>query len=89
MIYKTTRKFWEYYDALPPPIRKLADKNYQLLKQDRNHPSLKFKKVQDYWAAKVGDNYRALAVEYEEGYIWFWIGDHDEYMSLIRSKRRR
>lgn len=89
MIYKTTRKFWKYYEDLPPPIQKLSDKNFQLLKQDRNHPSLKFKKVQDCWSAKVGENYRALAVEYEEGYLWYWIGDHDEYMSLIRSKKRR
>ena len=88
MIYKTTRKFWEYYDELPHEIQRLADKNFQLLKQDRYHPSLQFKKVQNYWSAKVGDNYRALAVEYEQGYIWFWIGDHDKYMLLIRSKRQ-
>ena len=89
LIYKTTPDFWARYYNLPPSIQELANKNFQLLKQDRSHPSLEFKKVQDYWSAKVSDNYRALAVEDKEGYVWFWIGDHDEYMSLIRSKRRR
>ena len=64
-------------------------RNYELLKRDRSHPSLELKKVQDWWSAKVGDNYRALAFETREDLVWFWIGDHDEYMTLIRSKRRR
>lgn len=89
LIYKTTPDFWDCYYNLPTAIQELADKNFQLLKQDRSYPSLDFKKVQDYWRVKVGDNYRALAFEDEDGYVWFWIGPHGEYESLIRSKRRR
>ena len=89
MIYKTTPRFWDHYNALPPPIRELANKSYELLKQDRKHPSLAFKKVQDYWSARVGPNYRALALEMEGGYLWVWIGPHDQYMRFIRGKKRR
>jgi hypothetical protein len=27
--------------------------------------------------------YRALAVEVEGGYLWFWIGSHADYDKLI------
>jgi hypothetical protein len=36
---------WGAYKKLPKTVRKLADKNYALLKADPNHPSLHFKKV--------------------------------------------
>jgi hypothetical protein len=41
-------KFWTVYEALPLPVRKLADANYALLKRDPRHPSLQFKKVGRY-----------------------------------------
>jgi hypothetical protein len=56
-------KFWTAYEALPLPVRKLADANYELLKHDPRHPSLQFKKVGRYWSARVGLRYRALAID--------------------------
>jgi hypothetical protein len=56
-------KFWSAYEALPLPVRRLADANYALLKRDPRHPSLQFKKVGRYWSVRVGLRYRALAVE--------------------------
>jgi hypothetical protein len=47
-------KFWTAYEALPLPVRKLADANYELLKRDPRHPSLQFKKVGRYWSVRVG-----------------------------------
>jgi hypothetical protein len=38
-------KFWIAYEALPVPVRKLADANYALLRRDPRHLSLQFKKV--------------------------------------------
>lgn len=76
--------FWEHYRQLPPEIRDLADKNFELLKEDPNHPSLHFKKVGRYWSARVGRKYRALAVEVPGGVLWFWIGPHKEYEKLIK-----
>jgi hypothetical protein len=68
---------------LPQQIRRLADENYELLKRDARHPSLQFKKVGKYWFVRAGLHYRALAVEVDDGYLWFWIGSHADYDRLI------
>jgi hypothetical protein len=67
------------YDKLPEPIQELADKNYTLLKMNPRHSSLQLKKVGKYWSVRVGLKYRAMAVEIQEGLLWFWIGTHAEY----------
>jgi hypothetical protein len=72
-------EFWAAYEALPPAVRKLADANYELLKRDRRHPSLHFKRVGRYWSVRVGLHYRALALETGGDMLWFWIGSHAEY----------
>jgi hypothetical protein len=76
-------KFWAAYEALPGQIRELADASYEILKRDPRHPSLHFKKVGNYWSVRIGLRYRALAVEVDEGYVWFWIGSHSDYDKLI------
>ena len=81
--------FWSAYDRLPEPIRDRADKRFALLKKDPRHPSLHFKQVaitngEEIWSARVSLYYRALAVRKRNGYVWFWIGDHNSYDSLIR-----
>jgi hypothetical protein len=76
-------KFWIAYEALPLPVRKLADANYELLKRDPRHPSLQVKKVGRYWSIRVGLRYRALAVDGDGGYLWFWIGSHADYDRMI------
>ncbi|MEI7796326.1 MAG: hypothetical protein WCI06_06770 [Methylococcaceae bacterium] len=83
MKHETTSSFWATYDELPIEIRKLADKNFQLLKNDAAHPSLQFKKVGKLWSARVGSDYRALATRIDGGFLWVWIGTHAEYDKLI------
>jgi mRNA-degrading endonuclease RelE of RelBE toxin-antitoxin system len=82
--HKTASSFWKYYEHLPVDIRDLADKNFQLLKDNPSHPFLQFKKVGKIWSARVGSNYRAIATQIEEGYLWVWIGTHAEYDKLLR-----
>lgn len=65
-------------------IRSLADKNFQLLKDNSSHPSLQFKKVGKVWSARVGSHYRAVATPIEDGFLWVWIGAHAEYDKLVR-----
>jgi hypothetical protein len=65
------------------PFRK-ADKNYEILKADSKHPSLHLKKVGKYWSLRVGRKYRALGVDVDEGILWFWIGTHAEYDTLLK-----
>jgi hypothetical protein len=84
MRHFASRKFWDAYQALPESVRALADKNYALLKADPKHPSLHLKRVGDYWSVRVGLGYRALAVEVDDGLLWFWIGSHARYDELIR-----
>jgi mRNA-degrading endonuclease RelE of RelBE toxin-antitoxin system len=83
MKHFTVPDFWEAYNKLPEEIKKLADKNFEILKQNPNHPSLHLKKVQDYYSVRVGEKYRALGVKIEDGILWFWIGTHSEYDKLI------
>jgi hypothetical protein len=88
MRHFADRRFWDAYNRLPQNTRLLADKNYALLKENPRHPSLQFKKVGLLWSVRVGLNYRALAVEGDNGLIWFWIGSHAEYIDKIRSEGR-
>jgi hypothetical protein len=82
-MHYTNRKFWSYYAQLPEDVQKIADSSYELLKTNPNHPSLHFKKVNQYWSVRVGKSYRALGIEVENGILWFWIGTHGEYDRLI------
>jgi hypothetical protein len=47
---------------------------------------LHFKKAGIFGSARVGINYRALAVEDGSDFIWVWIGPHDEYERLIKQQ---
>jgi hypothetical protein len=76
--------FWDAYTTLPIAVRELADKNYALLKNDPQHPSLRLKKVGRYWSVRVGLRYRALATEVDGGLLWFWIGSHADYDAMTR-----
>jgi hypothetical protein len=71
--------FWRRYHQLPEQVRALADKQFQLLKANPQHPSLHFKRVGRFYSARVGAHYRALAVDAPDGILWFWIGSHADY----------
>ena len=71
---------------MPRDVQSLADKSVALLKTNPAHPSLHFKKVGQFWSARVGLHYRALAVESGDDLGWFWIGSHADYDKLIRQK---
>ena len=83
MRHFASPSFWAAYDKLPPQIRALAERNYALLKKNPQHPSLRLKKVGRFWSVRVGLRYRALAVEIEDGLLWFWIGSHADYDAMI------
>lgn len=88
MQHHASTGFWTQYEALPREIRERADKQFALLKENPQHRSLQFKKVgerrgQEVWSARVTLKYRALAIRRQNGYLWFWIGDHETYDLLI------
>jgi hypothetical protein len=80
-----TPGFWYRYRQLPPEIQELADKNFELLKSNPRHPSLRFKKAGNLWSVRVGLHHRALAKERREGLTWFWIGRHREYEQVLKT----
>lgn len=82
-MHKATVRFWNCFYSLPEQVQQLARKNYELLKENPRHPSLRFKKVGKLWSARVGASHRALATEDEDGYVWVWIGTHEEYDLMI------
>ena len=83
MKHFASPQFWRCYRRLPPQVRDLADKNFQLLKSDPKHPSLRLKKIDRLWSVRVGARYRALGLDKPEGVVWFRIGSHADYDKLI------
>ncbi len=84
MRHFASPSFWQCYGKLPPSIKDLADHSFDLLKANPRHPSLHLQKVGKYWSARVGRKHRAVAIELEEGLLWFWIGTHAEYDKLVQ-----
>ena len=81
-------EFWALYEKLPKDIQELADKNFALLKENPEHPSLHLKTVGRYWSLRIGENTRALGVEVGDGgLLWCWIGSHAEYDSFYTELR--
>lgn len=76
--------FWQCHKRLSPSIQKLANKNFELLKKDLQHPSLHFKRVRKFCSVRIGKKHRALAIEIKEGLLWFWIGTHAQYDKLTQ-----
>ena len=85
-MHKATEQFWARFNALPGSIQTLARKNFELLKTNPRHPSLHFKKIGSFWSVRIGLQYRALAIEDEGDFIWVWIGTHDDYERILRTK---
>ena len=69
---------------MPVTVQQIARRNFNLLKANPRHPSLRFRNVGRYWSARVGAAHRAVAVKDGDDFIWFWVGDHDEYLRVIR-----
>ncbi len=85
-MHHTTDKFWREYHRLPADIRQIADRAYDLLRTNPQHPSLHFKRVGKYWSARVGASHRTLGIVADDGIVWFWIGTHAEYDRIIGAR---
>jgi mRNA-degrading endonuclease RelE of RelBE toxin-antitoxin system len=83
MRHFATPEFWQHFGYLPKNIQELAQKDFKLLKENPRHPSLRLKKIGDFWSVRVGIHYRAIAKDRAEGLNWFWIGHHSEYDKLL------
>lgn len=75
-MHKTTSRFWKLFQQLPESVQNTARQNFDLLKVNPRYGSLHFKKVGKFWSARVGQDYRALAIKDGNDFTWVWIGKH-------------
>ena len=83
MNSSVTRSFREEFARLPPRVQEQAKRNYALWQENPNHPSLHFKKVGDYWSARVDLNHRVVGRLQGNRMIWFAIRAHAGYERLL------
>lgn len=82
----TTERFRKSFDKLPIKIKSKAKQAYALWKIDPFHSSLTFKQVHNQkpiYSVRIGFSFRALGVKENDTLVWFWIGSHEDYNSLI------
>jgi hypothetical protein len=87
MKSRTTRRFWQLFDALPQEVREQAKVAYTIWLNDPSHNSLRFKKVEDsipLYSVRIGLSYHAVGKREGETIRWFWIGSHADYDKLLR-----
>ena len=71
---------------LPFDVQRDAKRAYRLFQDNPAHPGLQFKNLEgedDIYSARIGLEYRALAVMKKDRIVWYWIGSHAEYDRLI------
>jgi hypothetical protein len=81
--HSASKRFWQHLADLPEPVQQLAREKFDLLKANPRHPSLHFKRIRRFWAARVGTSHRALGIDADDRVVWFWIGTHAEYDRLV------
>jgi hypothetical protein len=85
--HRASVRYWRLYAELPNETRQLADRAFEILKDNPRHPSLHLKMIGRFWSVRVGLHYRALAVRDGGDLLWFWIGDHGSYDRLVKRHR--
>jgi hypothetical protein len=79
-----SERFWQLYSELPAEVQRLADKQYELFREDPFHPSLQLKQVGEVWAARIGRSHRVIGYREGDTFYWGWIGSHEAYNKLLR-----
>ncbi len=86
MQSRTTRQFRRLFSELPLAIQRDAKRAYRLFVENPAHPGLQFKKLEgedDIYSARIGLDYRALAVVRKDRVVWYWIGNHSGYDRMV------
>jgi len=74
---------------LPREIQELADKQYELFREDPFHPSLQVKQVGEMWTVRVGRSHRAITCRDADAFYWVWIGSTTKAAVAGRPKNRK
>lgn len=90
-VSKKTESFDKLFHKLNPEIQETAVHSFEKWKEDPNIVGFKPLMIADneVFSAQVGRKHRALAKKIttptgEQGYLWFWIGSHEEYNNVIK-----
>jgi hypothetical protein len=86
MRSRTTKRFWDCYEDLPPEIRRQARECFKRWQANPRHPALRFKQIlpnQAIYSVRISMGWRALGVMEGDTMVWFWIGSHSNYDQLI------
>ena len=86
MQSQTTRHFRRLLSDLPIDVQRAARRAYRLFRINPAHPGLQFKKLKgedNIYSARIGLEYRALAVMKKDRVVWYWTGNHSEYDRLV------
>lgn len=86
MNSRTTHTFRTLLSELPEQVQVQARQAYELFRVNPAHPGLRFKKVYSnplIYSARVGIAHRALGVLTGDTVVWYWIGSHADYDSLL------
>ncbi len=88
MLSRTTEAFRSLLATLPKPVQDKASSAYALWSANPAHPSLRFKKVHStlpIYSVRIDRAYRAVGVLNGDTVVWFWVGSHANYESLLRA----
>lgn len=86
MKSRTTRRFRKALARLPEQVKLQARQAYERFLEDPRHPSLQVKKVHPnlpIYSARISRDYRAVAVVEGDEWVWFFVGSHAEYASML------
>ena len=86
MKSRTTERFRRALARLPANVQEQAVRAFRVWRQTPNHPSLQFKRIHSrdpVYAVRIGIHWRALAVLLGDAAVWFGIGSHSEYDSIV------
>ncbi|MEX2232263.1 MAG: hypothetical protein WD824_08890 [Cyclobacteriaceae bacterium] len=86
MKSQTTERFRKAYALLPDAVKEKTRRTYKLWQSDPYHPGLAFKQVvsdRPIYSVRMGISYRAPGIKDGTTMIWFWIGSHENYNTLI------
>jgi len=86
MQSRATRQFWRLFSDLPIDVQRAARRAYGSFRSNPSYPGLQFKKLEgedNIFSARIGLEYRALAVKKKDRIVWYWIGNHSDYDRLL------
>ena len=82
MKSRTSRSFWQLYEALPASVQAQSRQAYALFTANPDHTSLNFKKLNgpgERWSVRLGGEYRAVCQRDGAEVTWFWIGTRQSF----------